>query len=264
LLVLERAPRSVPRSIGRNSFGANNGGGIELQTTGKGLFQGSTITNVTLTGNRAFQQPQAGGANGGGIDMSAAFTCDVKLLNDTIDANIATAAGGGLFWAGAGNVGVQNTIIAGNFANAAPDASTTPIAATLVGSFTDLGGNLIGVAGANGGNTVFTNLTTQKGTLANPLAPLLGPLENNGGPKIGAPGHRITLQTQAPQAGSPAIGKGLLTGAPAADERGLPTVVNGQVNVGAVSAVKTHPHHSWRDILSPWLREEMSEMSERE
>jgi hypothetical protein len=62
-------------------------------------------------------------------------------------------------------------------------------------------------------------------------------LQNNGGPIIGPPASTLTLQTEAPLPGSPAIGKGILTGAPAADERGFPSgVVNGTMNVGAVSA----------------------------
>jgi predicted outer membrane repeat protein len=63
------------------------------------------------------------------------------------------------------------------------------------GTFTDLGGNLIGVSGPGSGNTGFTNASTQTGTPDNPLDPLLGPLQDNGGPKIGAPGQTMTLQT---------------------------------------------------------------------
>jgi hypothetical protein len=72
--------------------------------------------------------------------------------------------------------------------------------------------------------------------VANPLDPQLGPLQNNGGPAIGAPGHTMTLQTQAPQPGSPAIGNGVLFGAPLTDARGFPSgVLTGSVNAGAVS-----------------------------
>src|SRR5579871_3900368 len=37
--------------------------------------------------------------------------------------------------------------------------------------------------------------------------------------------------------GSPAVGKGILTGAPVSDERGSPSVTNGKINVGAISLV---------------------------
>src|SRR5262249_37823801 len=43
------------------------------------------------------------------------------------------------------------------------------------------------------------------------------------------------LETEAPLPGSPAIGKGVLNGAPPQDERSFPSVVNGTINVGAVS-----------------------------
>jgi hypothetical protein len=211
---------------------ANDGAGIELETTGTGLFHGSTITNTTLTGNLALNNA---GSNGGGLDMPAAFTGDVKLQNDTIDANTATT-GGGIFWAGVGNVGVENTIVANNFASTAPDVSAT----ATKGVFLDLGGNLIGAAGAAAGNTAFTDATTQTGTMDNPLDPMLGALRNNGGPKIGAPSQSMTLQTQAPLAGSPAIGNGILTDAPVTDARGLRSVVNGKISVGAVSQASMH------------------------
>jgi hypothetical protein len=41
------------------------------------------------------------------------------------------------------------------------------------------------------------------------------------------------LETESLLAGSPALGTGLTTGATAADERGLPRVVNGKIDVGA-------------------------------
>jgi hypothetical protein len=149
-------------------------------------------------------------------------------LNDTINANFADN-GGGVFWDGSGMFSVQNTIIAANSAGTGPDANNP------AGTFTDNGGNLIGVSGAGSGNTGFTAATTQTGTVSSPLDPMLGPLQNNGGPTIGSPGTTITLETEAPLRGSPAIGNGILPGAPATDERGFPTVVHGKVNVGAVS-----------------------------
>jgi hypothetical protein len=208
---------------------SGDGGGLEIETTGTGIH-GSAITNTTITGNSALSNSAA---NGGGIDAPDAFTGSLKILNATINANFATN-GGGVFWSGfAGSTfAVQNTIIAANFiatGGSGPDANNP------AGTFTDLGGNLIGVSGAGSGNTGFTATTTQTGTLANPIDPLLGPLQNNGGTSIGAPGHKHTLQTEAPLDGSPAIGEGILSGAPTVDERGFKSVVNGKINVGAVS-----------------------------
>src|SRR5262249_17694940 len=104
------------------------------------------------------------------------------------------------------------------------------------GTFTDMGGNLIGVSGPGSGNLGFTSATTQTGTVGNPLDPQLGPLQNNGGPLIGATAHTMALQTELLLTGSRAIGKGILNGAPPTDERGFPSVVNGAINVGATSS----------------------------
>jgi hypothetical protein len=103
------------------------------------------------------------------------------------------------------------------------------------GRFTDLGGNLIGVEDQFVSD--FTDPTTLTGTADNPLDPMLGPLTNNGGPIIGGPNNRMTLQTESLMVGSPAIGNGLLAYAPVVDARGFPAADdNGLVNIGAVSA----------------------------
>jgi hypothetical protein len=107
----------------------------------------------------------------------------------------------------------------------------------------DLGGNVIGIAGAGSGNNVFTNPATKTGTVASPLDPMLGMLQYNGGPVIGAPGATMGLQTQALLTGSPAIRTGVATGAPAVDERGHPRGVDGTIDAGAFETDKAPPHH---------------------
>jgi predicted outer membrane repeat protein len=215
-------------TIAKNTS-ANNGGGIELATTGAGLAA-STITNTTISGNQALNNADV---NGGGID--AEETGDLVLQNDTINANFG-GSGGGVFWAGNGTLAVRNTIMAANTIatdGAGPDANNPS------GTFTDNGGNLIGISGAGSGNSGFTAPTTQTGTVATPLNPLLGALTNNGGPLVGAPGAAVPLPTEALLVGSPAFGKGILFGAPSTDERGFPSVVNGKIDVGAISNVPT-------------------------
>jgi hypothetical protein len=204
---------------------SGDGGAIEVETTGTGAA-GSTITNTTIAGNQAVNN---GGANGGGIDAVGIGT--LALQNDTINANFASN-GGGVFWDGGGTFSARNTIIAGNadaFGGAGPDANNPS------GNFTDNGGNLIGVSKLGSGNSGFSAGSTQTGTVASPLDPLLGPLQFNGGPMVGAPGAGIHLRTEAPLRGSPAIGMGILMGAPTVDERGLPSVIGGKINIGAVS-----------------------------
>jgi hypothetical protein len=99
--------------------------------------------------SQAITAPSSETGHGGGIDKhfvidSPSFTGDVKLLNDTINASLANE-GGGVSRAGQGNVGLQNTIVAGNSGSAAPDAFNG------ASSFSDLGSNLIGVSGATVG-----------------------------------------------------------------------------------------------------------------
>src|SRR5262249_4392188 len=136
-----------------NNTATVGGGGIELQTSGTGA-NASTITNTTITGNSALNNA---GANGGGIDAPApatgvtGFTGTVTLLNDTLNANFADN-GGGVFWAGAtgSTFSLQNTIVAQNTAS-----TTGPDLNNPAGTFTDLGGNLIGISGTGSGNTGF-------------------------------------------------------------------------------------------------------------
>jgi hypothetical protein len=199
------------------------GGGIEVQTTGTGA-SGTTITNSTITANSA--TGNAAGpttANGGGIEAPATtFTGSLTLADDTINGNFATN-GGGVFWGGTtGSFALQNTIVAGNFAGTGPDADNNGGP-----NFTDSGGNLIGIAGAGSGNTGFTAATTQTGTTATPLDPLLGPLQNNGGP----------TPTELPLPGSPVINKGVNANIPlgiTTDQRGFLRIVGNTVDVGAV------------------------------
>ncbi len=83
------------------------------------------------------------------------------------------------------------------------------------GTFSDLGGNLIGVGGdAN----VGFGATSQEGTAAKPLDPLLDPLQNNGGPTVGAVGGSQVLPTEAVLPGSKANDRGSAN-APPVDER---------------------------------------------
>jgi hypothetical protein len=188
------------------------GGGLEIETTGTGT-SGSTITNATITGNSALNNA---GASGGGIDAPATLTGSLTLLDDTINANVATN-GGGVFWAGAtgSTFTVENTIIAKNFAATAGRDANNP-----AGTFTDNGGNLIGVSGAGSGNTGFVAATTQTGTVATPLDPLLGSLSANGGSPVGNPASPIPLPTEALLSGSPAIDKGIAATV-TTDERGF-------------------------------------------
>ena len=194
-----------------------NGGGLEFEGNGSGAQQ-STITNSTFIGNTAIN------LHGGGIDFEGG-TGSLALINDTIDGNVAVGSGGGVYWSTSSLTGleIENTIIAGNSGGTGGDLVNP------TGQIQDLGGNLIGNSTGSAG---FAAKTTQ---LA--VDPLLGTLGNNGGPKIGSSGNSMTLETQSLGTGSPAIGKGVLTLTPPADdERGdlRPSFIQGTaLDVGA-------------------------------
>jgi hypothetical protein len=169
----------------------NNGGGI---TCIEGKL---TIVNCTVSGNTATVSNQTNGSNCGGILNGGALT----IVNSTVARNTATgttedgiSAGGVLignvFLSSGASASVENTIIALNTA-----AGATALHPDVEGSFSSQGHNLIGQAD---GATGFTQAGDQTGTIASPLDPKLGPLQNNGG----------TTLTISPLAGSPAIDAG--------------------------------------------------------
>ena len=206
---------------------ANSGGGIFTQigtvnvtnctisgNSGGGIFNGGatvTINNSTISGNST--------SDGGGIFSGSGF---VTIINSTISSNSASLTGGGIHsisglvsitnstisgnGAGGGGgisngdavVNVRNTIIALNTATTGPDVS---------GAVTSQGFNLLG---NNSGATILSaQLSDQIGTPGSPIDPLLGVLQDNGGPTF----------TRALLSGSPAIDKGHSSGS-ATDQRG--------------------------------------------
>jgi hypothetical protein len=170
---------------------------------GGGIFNSGTVTlnNSTVSGNSA-------DGNGGGIYISGGT---LTVNNSTISGN--TGTGGGI-WVNGGALHARNTIIASNIA--------TTTAPDLSGNLGSLGHNLIG---NTQGGTGFDDTD-----LLN-VNPLLGPLQDNGGP----------TQTMALLPGSPAIDAGDNSDAPDWDQRGpgFPRIVgiidpdNPVIDIGA-------------------------------
>lgn len=248
------ANNSAAGASGTNSLVNTSGGGGLLNTTSAT----ATIFNTTFSDNQAL--------NGGAIRNDG----ELSLANTTLSGNSATQSGGGIL----------NTIDGGESASLTLTNSTVTQNSALVGAGilnfgavaaansivadnggTDLtnnsafgggtsrsdGYNLIG----NGSSTGFTNGVNndQVGTSANPIDPLLGDLQNNGG----------FTQTHLPNANSSVIDSGSNSLLPAdsddldsdgdtdetlsTDQRGagFARVIDGTVDIGAVEAGATMP-----------------------
>jgi hypothetical protein len=186
------------------------GGGLAFQSYGS-----LSLTNCTVANNAASAAGSASASGtGGGLSVDTvayATMTQVTLTNCTIAGNSANLKAGGLLVNDGVTANLVNTIVAGN---------TAPASTDIDGQVASQGYNLIGVTEGSTG-WVATDLT---GNLARPLDPLLGPLGDYGGP----------TQTLPLLAGSPALGAGTATGAPATDQRGVTR--GGGINIGAYQA----------------------------
>jgi len=193
-------------TVSGNSAANGNGGGIFG-------FGAVTLTNSTVSGNSAtFDGGGIYAFNGGTITNST-------IANNTADAdNNGTGIGGGIFNVG-GLFTIRNSIIAGNF-DTPNNAGAGAINPDVSGVFTDGGNNLIG---DTTGSTNFT-VSALVGTAANRLDPQLVPLANNGGT---TQTHALLVGSPALDAGNNAFAAGLTT-----DQRGLPRISNGTVDIG--------------------------------
>jgi hypothetical protein len=221
-------------TLAGNAAGTNGGG---VSNTGT-----LTLSRSTLAGNAA-------GADGGGIASVGALT----VSNSTLSGNSAARNGGGLWTALAANSGtLTNVTISANWANTSGldgyggGVLVDPASAVLpVLHDTLIAGNLRGPAGTSrddmngavdpggdynliGDGTGLTGLSdgvngNLVGTASAPIDPVLGPLQDNGGP----------TPTMALLPGSPALDAGNNAYSTAVDQRGLPRVRNGRIDIGA-------------------------------
>ncbi len=230
---------------------ADRGGGLYFAYRDAAPIYAATVTNSTISSNTAAE-------DGGGILNSGA---KLQVNNSTISGNIAANRGGGIyngivyeFSTGyPSSVTVTNSTISGNTAdqgsgiyNTAGDfyyqgrvESGATVANSIIAKNTDdkdLGGeapftsqgfNLIGNGDGASGFTDGVN-GDQVGTSENPIDPLLGELQDNGGP----------TETQALLPDSPAIDAADpdFIPPPFFDQRGsdFPRVVDGDEDGNAI------------------------------
>jgi hypothetical protein len=229
---------------------ANNGGSLTVNNCtlsdnsageGGGIFNVNggtlTVTNSTLVGNSALRGYSSTGgaianrdrgmatvinstltanssALGGAVSNDSSST--LSVIDSTLSGNAAQTAGGGI---GRG----VNGYMAPSLANTLVADNTAPAGAQCSGPVLDGGHNL------DSGTTCGFSIS--KGSLSN-TAPQIGPLADNGGPTM----------TMALLPGSPAINAGdnaLIPTGVTTDQRGLPRIRNGVVDIGAVEVDAT-------------------------
>jgi hypothetical protein len=166
------------------------------------------LTNGTVTGNAATE-------NGGGLyNDNVASTSNlnnVTLTNNTADSDADNTGNGGGIFNSTGTVNFRNTISAGNMDN-------NPITQgpDCWGSLNSQGYNLIR-------STTGCTITLIAGDITN-ANPLLGPLQDNGGPTL----------THALLSGSPAIDAGNTATCAATDQRNGARPVDGDGDGNAI------------------------------
>jgi hypothetical protein len=215
-------------TVSSSTLSANNGSGLYNEGTltvsnstlsgniGSGIvnFGTLTVSNSTLSGNSAY-------GYGGGIWTYS--NQSVTLTNVTVTANRANLYGlsyqGGGVFVSSGSPVLHNTLIAGNFRGATGTTRDDVSGALNASGDYNLIGDGTGMTGLSHG--VNGNLV---GSAAAPIDPLLGPLQDNGGP----------TKTHALLAGSPALNAGNPFQLGVADQRGV--VRTGGVNIGAYQA----------------------------
>jgi predicted outer membrane repeat protein len=201
--------------------------GNSAKTSGGGISGGPTVENSTISGNSA-------GMSGGGIYGSA------TVENSTISGNSAGTSGGGIY--NNSSLDVTLSTITGN---SAPSGGGIYNVGSVEVSNTILNAGASGENIFNDGGTVTSegyNLSSDDGGgyLNGPgdqinTDPLLGPLQDNGGPTF----------THALLPGSPAINAGdpSFTPPPYYDQRGplFRRVFNRRIDIGSFETQPTPP-----------------------
>ena len=208
--------------IERSTISANfnptgvGGGVIQNESPSTGVIDNSTIADNTA-------------ASGGGVLVGGAGE-RLTITQCTIVGNHAVGSGGGggiYVTTGAGPLSpiIGHSIVAGN------DTAAIFTGADVDGTVVSLGSNFIGNGDSSSGwDTAYPveGIRDHVGTSDEPLDPLLGPLQDNGGPTL----------TRAPLPGSPLLN--LDTDLVAQDQRGSFRMV------GAPGAVAANPAAAFR------------------
>ncbi|MBX7102691.1 MAG: right-handed parallel beta-helix repeat-containing protein [Gemmataceae bacterium] len=223
------------------------GGGVYFFDSGSLVVNNSSITGNTQTGSTN---------GGGGIYFYGYINAGgFSIRNSTISGNFASSVGAGIQFRGlVGTVEIQNSTITNNSAggtgggggmnfSAASAVAPLNLVSSIVAqnanntnSFPDIvhAGTTNATnsfIGTSAGMTTLVNTNSTVGTLATPANAKLGVLSNNGGPTF----------THLPLSGSPVRNKGSNPSALTLDQRGLPRVLDGNIDIGSVESSDPTP-----------------------
>ena len=206
---------NITNSTIRDNTAGQGGAGICACGGGGRL----TIINSTVSGNNA-------GGGGGGISNSSGT---LTIVNSTVSGNIAQN-GGGIYQSSISGFNISNSTVSGNVANnvgggianvaGGGTLKNTIIALNLSGG--DCSGDPLASLGHNLDSDGDCNLTDPADL--SQTDPLLGPLQDNGGPTF----------TNALLPGSPAIGAGDDASCPDTDQRGVARPQGTACDIGAL------------------------------
>ena len=231
-----------PPPVNSNGGGILNHGGLTLSesnvsnssvfgyfASGGGISNGGTltVTNSTISGNGAYYY-------GGGI---------CSLADATLEVIDSTISGNGTYYYGGGIAAVQVTVTNSTISGNSPEGIAGLGGQMMIGD-TILNAGEFGVTIPDGGTVTSLgyNLANDAGGghLTGPgdqinTDPLLGPLQDNGGPTF----------THRPYTGSPAIDAGnpTFTPPPVYDQRGpgFDRIVNGRIDIGSIEVQTGKP-----------------------
>jgi hypothetical protein len=198
--------------ISGNAVGSTKG--FEAQGGGIWNFGTLKIENSTIANNTSAAQSQGAGIYNDGV---------LILDNSTVSGNSAgeSSSGGGIFNEDGddASVSLANTIVARNASPAGPD---------YLGAFASRGYNLIGNSEGNTGATAndFINID-----------PLLGPLQDNGGPTATM---ALLTGSMAIDHGDPTFDSTTFVPPMVMDQRGAPRLVGDRLDIGAYEAEPAH------------------------
>jgi parallel beta-helix repeat protein/predicted outer membrane repeat protein len=192
---------------------------------GGGISGSPAVTNCTISGNQGL-------SGGGGIHGSPTVT------NSTISGNSAQFGNGGGIYGGGS---ISNSTISGNTANQGGGGIVAVTTVEITNTILKAGASDANIV--NNGGTVTTHgynisndngagFLTGAGDQIN-TDPMLGPLQNNGGPTFT---HDLLAGSPALDAGNPSF-----TPPPSTDQRGYARIFNGRIDIGALEVQPTPP-----------------------